>query len=124
MARQCVSLIPAASLLLALSGPAALAQSESVDFRLVASKSNPMACNNLDASLSRVHTVTLTGEKAHIKSAGGVNDDMKLAAPKVYKTSFSLGGVTLQVTADAGAKPRSLQVAEPKLGCKWDAITP
>jgi hypothetical protein len=113
-----------AALLLGLSGAAALAQTESVDFRLTPSKSNPTSCTTLDASLSRVHTVTLMGEKAHIKSAGGVNDDLKAAGAQVYKTNFSLGGVTLQVTANAGAKPRSLQVVEPKLGCKWDAITP
>lgn len=106
-----------------LALPAA-AQTDTVQFRLAPAKTNPMTCTNLDAALSRVHNVTLAGEKATIKSAGGINDQMKQTSPKIYKTNFSLSGVTLQVTADAASTPRSLHVVEPKLGCKWDAIAP
>jgi hypothetical protein len=103
---------------------AALAQGAPIQFRLAAAAGNPVTCNNLDASLSRVHTVTLAGDTATIKSAGGIDDTMKQASPRVYKTSFSLGGVTLEVTADAASTPRSLNVVEPKLGCRWNAIAP
>ena len=39
---------------------------------------------NIDASLSRVHTITPMGDTATIKSAGGMNDKMKQSSPNVY----------------------------------------
>jgi hypothetical protein len=109
------------AVLTGLPGGPAFAQ-EAIQFRLEPVRTNPMDCQKYDASLSRVHSVTLDGDKAIIKSAGGINDDMKQVAPKVYKTTFRLGSTTLHVTADAAATPRSLLVAEPNLGCKWNAV--
>ena len=95
-----------------------------IEFRLAAEKSNPMGCISLDASLSRVHAVTLMGDKATLKSAGGINDTLKQTSPGVYKTVFTLGGVRLDVVADASKTPRSLTVAEAQRGCRWAAIAP
>jgi len=102
----------------------AYAQNAPLQFRLAAAKGNPSSCVNLDAALSRVHTITPAGDTATIKSAGGVNDKMKQSSPNVYTSSTSLGGVTLVVTADASKTPRTLDVKEPKLGCAWNAIAP
>ncbi len=95
-----------------------------IEFRLAAEKSNPMGCISLDASLSRVHAVTLMGDKATLKSAGGINDTLKQTSPGVYKTTFSLGGVRLDVVADASRAPRTLTVAEAQRGCRWNATAP
>lgn len=102
----------------------AYAQTAAIQFRLAAAKGNPSSCMNIDASLSRVHTITLMGDTATIKSAGGVNDKMKQTAPGVYTSSSSLGGTTLVVTANAATQPRTLVVKEPKLGCTWNATAP
>jgi hypothetical protein len=103
---------------------AADAQNAPIEFRLIAAQGNPTGCMSLDASLSRVHTVTLMGDKATIKSAGGIDDTMKLTAPNVYKTTFSLGGVRLDVVADASKTPRTLDVTEAARGCRWNATAP
>jgi hypothetical protein len=100
------------------------AQDAPIEFRMAAAKSNPVGCTSLDASLSRVHTVTLMGDKALLKSAGGINDTMKQATPKVYKTVFTLAGVRLDVVADASKMPRTLTVTEAQRGCHWNAVTP
>ncbi len=105
-------------------GTLAHAQSAPIQFRVVAAKGNPSSCTGLDAALSRVHTITLAGDTATIKSAGGVNDKMKQTSPNVYTSSTSLGGNTLVVTADASKTPRTLDVKEPKLGCAWSAVAP
>lgn len=100
------------------------AQNAPIEFRVVAAKGNPSACTNLDASLSRVHTITLMGDKASLKSAGGINDTMKQASPGLYKTTFSLGGVKLDVVADASKIPKTLEVTESSRGCHWNAVAP
>jgi len=110
----------AAMVLIGLSA-AAQAQ-ETIEFRLTPASANLAACRNLDASLSRVHSVTLDGDKSSIKSSGGINDRLKQPTPGNYTTDFSLGGVKLHVVADANAKPRTLKVVESNWGCRWDAI--
>lgn len=110
--------------LTAILAAAATAQSAPIEFRLAADKANPGGCTSLDASLSRVHTVTVTGDKALLKSAGGINDTLKQASPGVYKTTFSLAGVRLDVVADASKAPRSLTVVEAQRSCKWNAVAP
>lgn len=108
---------------LALIGLSVAAQAqETVEFRLTPASANLAACRNLDASLSRVHTVTLDGDKSSIKSSGGINDRLKQPSPGNYVTDFALGGVKLHVIADANAKPRTLKVVEANWGCRWDAI--
>ena len=100
------------------------AQGAPIEFRLTADKANPAGCTSLDASLSRVHTVTVTGDKALLKSAGGINDTLKQSSPGIYKTTFSLAGVRLDVVADASKTPRSLTVVEAQRSCKWNAVAP
>ncbi|MEI7871301.1 MAG: hypothetical protein WCK95_04230 [Alphaproteobacteria bacterium] len=112
----------ATSLIGLLLAAAANAQSAPIEFRVVAAKGNPAGCTSLDASLSRVHTITLMGDKALLKSSGGINDTLKQTSPDIYKTRFGLGGVNLDVVADAGAKPRTLQVTEASRGCHWNAV--
>jgi len=41
--------------------------------------------------------------------------------PRVYPTNFSLGGATLNL---ASKSPKTLVVAEPRLGCRWNAVAP
>ena len=113
--------LTAAVALLALP---ALAQDAPIQFRLIAADSNPVGCRSLDPALSRVHTVTKTGDTATIKSSGGIDDTMKQKSPNVYTTVFSLSGVRLDVVADASATPRTLTVVEAQRGCKWNAVAP
>jgi hypothetical protein len=102
----------------------AAAQDAAIQFRVVATDRNPSACKQFDSALSRVHTLTPTGDSASLRSAGGVNSAMKQTTPGVYTTNFSLGGTTLNVVADASKSPKSLTVTEPKLGCRWNAVAP
>jgi hypothetical protein len=102
----------------------AAAQDAAIQFRVVATDSNPSACRQFDSALSRVHTLTRTGDSASLRSAGGVNSAMKQTTPGVYTTTFSLGGTTLNVVADASKSPKSLTVTEPRLGCRWNAVAP
>jgi hypothetical protein len=113
----------AAALAVMLAVPA-FAQDKPIEFRLVAAKTNPVGCNALDAAMSRVHTVTRTGDTAVIKSAGGVDDKMKQTRPNVYATVFTLSGVRLDIVADASVTPATLSVVEAQRGCKWNAIAP
>jgi len=102
----------------------AAAQDAAIQFRVVATDRNPSACKQFDSALSRVHTLTPTGDGASLRSAGGVNSAMKQTTPGVYTTTFSLGGTTLNVVADASKSPKSLTVTEPRLGCRWNAVAP
>ena len=102
----------------------ALAQDKPIEFRLIADKANPVGCTALDASMSRVHTVTKTGDTALIKSSGGIDDVMKQKTPNVYSTVFTLSGVKLDIVADASKTPATLSVVEAQRGCKWHAIAP
>jgi hypothetical protein len=113
-----------AGTIVSLLSAAVCAQDKPIEFRLAAAKGNSSACVNLDAALSRVHTITLMGDTAVIKSAGGVNDKMKQTSTNVYKTTFAMGGPKLDVAADASKTPRTLDVTEPALGCRWSAIAP
>jgi hypothetical protein len=100
----------------------AFAQDKPIEFRLSAATSNPVGGMALDPSLSRVHTVTKTGDTATITSAGGIDDTMKQKTANVYPTVFALSGVKLDVVADASVTPRTLTVVESQRGCKWNAI--
>jgi hypothetical protein len=108
-------------LMLALASPAH-AQEAPIEFRLVPSAANMSACTALDAQMSRVHTITPMGDTAEIKSAGGINDTLKQTRPHVFETTFSLGRLTLFVVANASAAPRTLDVTEKSMGCRWNAV--
>jgi hypothetical protein len=99
-------------------------QGTPIEFRVVATSRNPSACQQFDAALSRVHTFTRTGDTASLRSAGGVTSNMTQTTPNVFTTNFSLGGTTLNVVADTSKSPKTLDVTEPRLGCRWNAVTP
>ena len=95
----------------------------SIDFRVVPDQ-NPAGCRRFDAALSRVHTFTGSGATASLTSAGGISTTLSQTEPGIYTTDFSLGGTTLRVVANATSTPKSLNVTEPRLGCRWSAIAP
>ncbi len=100
------------------------AQDGPIRFRMAAVAGNPSNCIRYDSTLSRVHTLTVAGDKATLKSAGGVNETLKQTVPKVYKTTSQLGGAMLAIVADASKSPRTLTITETNLGCHWTAIAP
>ena len=107
-----------------VAGLSANAQNAPIEFRLIPDKANLSGCTSLDAALSRVHSVTPMGDKALLKSSGGINDTLKQTSPNIYKTVFNMGGVRLDVVADASKSPRTLTVAEAQRGCHWNAVAP
>lgn len=118
-------LTSAIAMVMALAGGSALAQQPATySFRLSASSSNLGTCKELDASMSREHTLTVAGDKAVVKSNGGIDDDLKPAGAGLYRTEFRLGRVTLAVVADVSKSPRTLVVTEPREGCRWSGEAP
>ena len=117
----CASLLAAS--LAAITAAPATAQTQ-IEFRVTPTDRNPAACQQFDAALSRVHTFTATGDTASVRSAGGVTSAMKQTSPGVYTTNFSLGSTTLNVVANSTTSPKSLDVREPRLGCRWSAVAP
>jgi hypothetical protein len=124
MAISTTKLLCTAALASSLAATLALAQAAPIEFRVVATDRNPSACQKLDAALSRVHTFTATADGASVRSAGGVNSNMTQTSPGVYTTNFSLGSTTLNVTANSTTSPKSLEVREPRIGCRWSAVAP
>lgn len=102
----------------------AVAQGAPVEFRVTPTDRNPSGCQQFDAALSRVHTFTPTADGASVRSAGGVNSTMTQTSPGVFTTNFSLGSTTLNVVANSTTSPKSLDVREPRMGCRWSAVTP
>jgi hypothetical protein len=102
----------------------AVAQGAPVEFRVAPTDRNPSGCQQFDAALSRVHTFTPTADGASVRSAGGVNSTMTQTSPGVFTTNFSLGSTTLNVVANSTTSPKSLEVREPRMGCRWNAVTP
>lgn len=104
--------------------PVAAPQPASIEFRVVPDGRNPAGCRRFDTAFSRVHTFTATGTAATLTSAGGINVNMTQTSPRVYTSSIVFGGVSLNVDASAASSPKTLVVTEPRLGCRWTAITP
>jgi hypothetical protein len=101
----------------------AMAQGAAIDFRVVPTDRNPASCRQWDAELSRVHTFTPTSDGATLRTAGGINRNMTKNG-NVYTTTLALGGTNFNVTADTSKSPKSLDVAEPRTGCRWSAVAP
>ncbi len=101
-----------------------LAQSATIEFRVVPTGRNPAGCNRWDSELSRVHTFAPTNDGATLRTAGGITRNMIRSAPNVYTTTFAIGGTNFNVTADASTSPKTLEVSEPRVGCLWHAIVP
>jgi hypothetical protein len=100
----------------------AFAQSAPVEFRVTPTDRNPSSCQRWDAELSRVHTFTPTSDGATLQTAGGITRTMTQNPPKVFTTTLALGGTNFNVTADTSKSPGTLEVAEPRMGCRWSAV--
>lgn len=100
----------------------ATAQDSVTEFRLAQDPKNIQGCTALDPSFTRVHTLTIKGGQAEIKSAGGIDDKMKLVRPNVYETMFALSGARLNVVADLSGTAKMLTITEKNRGCKWTAV--
>jgi hypothetical protein len=113
-----------AAVLLVVAGDAVAQQPATYTFRLAKSPSNVGVCNGLDSSMGRQHTVTVSGDRAEIRSSGGIDDTLKPGGPGVWKTDFELGRVRLVVVADLSKSPRTLVVTAPRDGCRWSGESP
>lgn len=100
----------------------AMAQS-AIEFRVTATDRNPASCRQWDAELSRVHTFTPTDNGATLRTAGGISRNMTKNG-NVYTTTIAIGGTNFNVTADTSTSPKSLNVSEPRTGCRWSAVAP
>jgi hypothetical protein len=118
----CVSIL--ATSLAGVISNQATAQTAAVQFRVVAGDRNPSACQQFDAALSRVHTFTPAGDAATLTTAGGVTSNMKQTTPKVFTTTLGIGGTNFNIVADTTKSPKALDVTEPRLGCRWNAVAP
>jgi hypothetical protein len=99
-------------------------QGTPIEFRVVATSRNPSACQQFDSALSRVHTFTPAGATATLRTAGGVTSNMTQTTPGVFTTVLGIGGTNFNVVADTSKSPKTLDVTEPRLGCRWNAVTP
>ncbi len=109
----------------ALTGVVSLqvfAQSAPIEFRVTPTDRNPASCQRWDAELSRVHTFTPTSDGATLQTAGGITRNMTQNPAKVFTTTLALGGTNFNVTADTSKSPGTLEVAEPRMGCRWSAV--
>jgi hypothetical protein len=99
-------------------------QGAPIEFRVVARSRNPSACQQFDAALSRVHTLTPAGATATLRTAGGVTSNMTQTTPGVFTTTLGIGATNFNVVADTSKSPKTLDVTEPRLGCRWNAVAP
>lgn len=111
----------AAALAVAAAWPSG-AQNSPIEFRVVPTDRNPASCRRWDAELSRVNTFTRNGDTATLRTAGGITRDMTQGPPNVFVTTMALAGTNFNVSADLSKAPGSLDVSEPRIGCRWSAI--
>lgn len=98
-----------------------VASAQSVNFWLAALPGNIQGCIAADPQFTREHTVTVKDGQAEITSPGGINTKLKMVKPNVYETDYQLGRLNVHVVADLSVTPRTLNVTEKNLGCKWAA---
>lgn len=118
----CASIL--ATSLAGLMSTQATAQTAGIQFRVVAGDRNPSSCQQFDAALSRVHTFTPAGDTATLRTAGGVTSNMKQTTPGVFTSTLGIGGTNFNIVADTSKMPKALDVTEPRLGCRWNAVAP
>jgi len=111
-----------AALLAGLTSVQTNAQGPTIEFRVTATDRNPASCRQWDAELARVHTFTRAGDSATLRTAGGITRNMTQSSPNVFTTTLALGGTNFNVVADTSKSPGTLEVAEPRTGCRWSAI--
>lgn len=90
-------------------------------FRLSPASNNAQDCRDLDATLARLHTVTIKAGDAEITAAGGIDGRMKSLGTGMYTLAFELSGLRLDVVADLSGSPAMLTVTERNHGCTWAA---
>lgn len=112
------------AVLVILTSSSLAAQEPGHVFRLTKSPSNVGTCAALDATMSREHTVTVTGDKAMLKFPGGVDEPMNQVSAGTYRTQLELGRVTVEYVADVSKSPKTLVVREPREGCRWTGEAP
>jgi hypothetical protein len=49
---------------------------------------------------------------------------MTQTTPGVFTTVLGIGGTNFNVVADTSKSPKTLDVTEPRLGCRWNAVAP
>ena len=97
------------------------ASAQSVNFWLAALPGNVQGCIAADPQFTREHTLTVKDGTAELTSTGGINTKLKQVRPNVYETDFALGRLHVHLVADLAATPKTLNVTEKNLGCKWTA---
>ncbi len=112
-----------AALLVGMTASFAHAQGAPIEFRMAASDANIAGCRSLDAQLSRVHSVTLNGDTALLKLAGGISETLKQTAPGVYNDRLHPLRRTARRRGEFGHVSPTLVVTEKNRGCRWDATT-
>lgn len=93
-----------------------------IEFRVAPTDRNPSSCQRWDADLSRVHTFARNGDTATLRTAGGISRTMTMTSPNVFTTTMTIGSVNFNVVADASKSPGTLDISEPRTGCRWSAI--
>ncbi len=117
--RSLAGLALAAAALAGFAAPAPAQQSAT--FRLAALPGNIQGCIAADPQFTREHTLTVSGNEAHLRSPGGIDTRLKQVKPDVFETDYRLGQLNLHVVADLASSPPTLLVTERNLGCKWTA---
>jgi hypothetical protein len=56
--------------------------------------------------------------------ASGITTNMTQSSPNVFTTTLTLRGRNFNVIADTSKSPKTLDVTEPRLGCRWNAVAP
>ena len=64
------------------------------------------------------------GDAATLATAGGVTSNMKQTTPGVFTSTLGIGGTNFNIVADTSKSPKALDVTEPRLGCRWNAVAP
>ena len=101
---------------------AAAAQDSVTPFRFTAAPGNIQGCIAMDPSFTRIYTLTVRSGVVDIRSAGGIDDTMKLVRPGVYAATFQLSGGQIDFVLDTNANPKTLTATSKNLGCKWNAV--
>ena len=101
--------------------PVVASAQQPVGFWLAGLPGNVQGCLAADPQFTREHTFALKDGQAEITAPGGVHIKMKSTKPNVYEGDYQLGQLHLHYVADLAAKPRTLNVSERNLGCKWTA---
>ncbi|MGE0154026.1 MAG: hypothetical protein AB7R90_15530 [Reyranellaceae bacterium] len=105
---------------------AAVAQAQQPEVykaRLEPEARNVGLCIELDTSLRREHTLTVTGDAATLASSGGIRANMKQISPKVYENAtVQMGANQFRSVADLSKTPATLTISDNRLGCRWSGV--